>query len=719
MKELAALLGSPLFRRIGWALLAFLWQGTLVAAVLACADVALFRRKAAVRYAVGCGALLLMLAMPVATFLTHRPEVRDARRASTPEVAARPAAPQPSGRVLPVAEGLGAFSAGSLALTIRANAGSLTPIFVAGWLLGVLLLSLRFLAGWTAARSLVRRAVSRAPEAQLGTLARLSERLRVSRPVRLMQSAALSVPTALGAFRPVILLPLCAVTGLSPEAVEALLAHELAHIRRHDYLVNLLQTAVETLLFYHPAVWWVSHRIRVERENCCDDLAVMATGDPRAYARALVGLEEIRGLALDGSGGGPFGPPVPLGVAANGGSLWRRVERLLPVSTAPADGASGWLAGVLALALLGTLGAAARISAFAEASADRSSFASASETTPSPDSAPRAQRAAKTAGRPEPARGPAGKSDARASETRVAGGVAGGIPGGVASGVAGGVAGGVGRGVSGGIGEGASSDAVEDPSGDTGKNQPLSPGDLASLRSRGVTPEFLREISALGYKRASVGDLVALRIHGVTPDYISRMTALVGRQSLDALVSLRIHGVTPEFVERFHAAGYPQISADHLLSLRIHGVDPDTAGEWEKLGFEKPGLDAIVSARIHGVTPDFAREMKALGIEPDLDTLVSLRIHGVTPEFVGAFQALGYKNLSADEAVSCRIHGVTPDFVKEIRSLGYASPSLDELTALRIHGATPEFIRKTNGSAGARLSIDELVEWRIHGRDPR
>jgi beta-lactamase regulating signal transducer with metallopeptidase domain len=703
MKELATLLGSPLFQRIGGALLAFLWQGTLVAALLACADVALRRRKASLRYAVGSGALLLMLAMPVATFLTHRAPEGDARGAAATQAAAAPAVAPPASGVSSEPPFPEHTTTGSLAMRIRRGAASLEPFLVAGWLLGVLLLSLRFLAGWAAARSLVRREVSPAPDHMLATLARLCERLRVSRPVRLMQSAALAVPTALGAVRPVILLPLCAAVGLSPEAVEALLAHELAHIRRHDYLVNLLQTAVETLLFYHPAVWWVSRWIRAERENCCDDLAVMATGDPRAYARALVGLEETRGFAFQ------------LSVAANGGSLWRRVSRLLPLPAPPADRASGWMAGVLALAMLGTLGAAARFS----------SFAAASETMPSREGArtalkpsePAAPIAAMTAGQHEPARRPTGKPDSRVSARRVAGGVAGGIPGGISSGVAGGIKDGVGGGVPGGIDGGVASDAVEDPSGETGRT--LSPGDLASLRTHGVTPEFLRGIAALGYTRASVSDLVALRIHGVTPDYISRMTTLAGRQSLDTLVSLRIHGVTPELVERFHAAGYPQISADSLLSLRIHGVDPDTAGEWEKLGFQKPGLDAIVSARIHGVTPEFARAMKALGLETNLDTLVALRIHGVTPDFVGAFRSLGYKNLSADEAVSCRIHGVTPDFVKEIRSLGYASPSLDELTALRIHGATPEFIRKANSSAGARLSIDELVEWRIHGRELR
>jgi beta-lactamase regulating signal transducer with metallopeptidase domain len=314
MKELATVLGSPLFQRIGWALLAFLWQGTLVAALVACAGVALPRRKAALRYAVGCGALLLMLAMPVATFLTHPVQPRDCRGASDLCVATGPAAAPAVWS--PPRRPASQPSAGSFGRILRRSAGSLTPFLVAGWLLGVFLLSLRFLAGWTAARSLVRRDVSPAPQALLATFSRLRETLRVSRPVLLMQSAALAVPTALGAIRPVILLPLCAAAGLSPEAIEALLAHELAHIRRHDYLINLLQTAVETLLFYHPAVWWVSRWIRRARKLLRRP-AVMATGNPRAYARATSGSKKAAAT-------------LELSVAANGGSLWRRWRGCCP-----------------------------------------------------------------------------------------------------------------------------------------------------------------------------------------------------------------------------------------------------------------------------------------------------------------------------------------------------------------------------------------------------
>ena len=164
--------------------------------------------------------------------------------------------------------------------------------------------------------------------------------------MRLLESTRVDVPTVIGWLTPVVLLPASALAGLTPQQIEAILAHELAHIRRHDYLVNLLQTLVETLLFYHPAVWWLSRRIRVERENCCDDLAVSLCGDPVAYAAALADLEELRSSNRT------------LALAATGGSLLQRVRRLLGAPS-HAGRAPGWLAAGLAVMVLSVLSASA------------------------------------------------------------------------------------------------------------------------------------------------------------------------------------------------------------------------------------------------------------------------------------------------------------------------------------------------------------------------
>ena len=136
--------------------------------------------------------------------------------------------------------------------------------------------------------------VRRAPPEWQQALSKLAAKIRLSRPVPLLVSALVQVPTVVGWLRPVVLVPVGALGGLPAEYLEALLLHELAHIRRQDYLVNMLQSVAEALLFYHPAVWWVSGHIRAERELCCDDVAVSVFGNALTYASALAHLESCR-----------------------------------------------------------------------------------------------------------------------------------------------------------------------------------------------------------------------------------------------------------------------------------------------------------------------------------------------------------------------------------------------------------------------------------------
>ena len=132
-----------------------------------------------------------------------------------------------------------------------------------------------------------------------------------------METALAEVPGVVGYMRPVILIPAGLLAGMPASQMEAILMHELAHIRRHDYLANLLQTVGEGFLFYHPAIWWISHVIRAERENCCDDLVVAASGDAHGYAAALAALEENRWMATKAV------------LASTGGNLVKRINRLL------------------------------------------------------------------------------------------------------------------------------------------------------------------------------------------------------------------------------------------------------------------------------------------------------------------------------------------------------------------------------------------------------
>ncbi|HUU20799.1 MAG TPA: M56 family metallopeptidase [Sedimentisphaerales bacterium] len=346
MIALENILSQEIIQKLGWTLLHFVWQAMVIALILAILLKLLRKSTANVRYIFASLALGLIVLLPVITIKLVP--------VSAPHMAAR-IAPAPVPAVLPTLE---MPAAETIVIEKPAQSDSVTlmpavpwkqraietlepglPYIVSGWLIGVLALSLWHLGGWTQLQRLKRRMVKQVDDTLHTKLKVLAQRLRVKQTVQLVESALVQIPTVVGWLRPVILLPASALTGLTSEQLEAILAHELAHIKRFDYLVNILQTVVEILGFYHPAVWWVSHKIRSERENCCDDLAVSISGDRICYARALTSMEEIR------AGHGQ------LAVAASGGNLFRRIYRLLGKDSAQKTSFS-WIPAVTAILLI-------------------------------------------------------------------------------------------------------------------------------------------------------------------------------------------------------------------------------------------------------------------------------------------------------------------------------------------------------------------------------
>jgi TonB family protein len=303
------------------ALLDFVWQGLVVALLLWVALYLSRRQRPQARYAASCTALALLMALPVATAWR-------AYRVPSAAAAVGPFSAEP------IARGNG-FASASARQAID-WAARVEPWALPVWSAGVLFFSLRLV--WGCRRvSAMRRRGSPADAAVMATVASLAGRMGLLRPVRVLTAALPDGPSVAGWLRPVLLLPPAAVLGLSPEQLEAVLAHELAHICRYDHLVNAAQGLVETLLFYHPAVWWTSARIREERELCCDDMAVRACGDALCFARALTRLERLRVVA----------PSAALG--STGGSLTYRVQRL--IGAGRQDCAPSKLSGILAFSL--------------------------------------------------------------------------------------------------------------------------------------------------------------------------------------------------------------------------------------------------------------------------------------------------------------------------------------------------------------------------------
>jgi len=357
MNVLSDMLSSAVVQRLGWTLLHSVWQFGLIAVLLSALLAALRRRSANTRYLTACIGLVAMLTTSTATYwwfvacptaelavTTVADEAPPAERFDVrDEVVPDDFKDSPSfvSPVLPDNAPSTAFAAepalvgnsgtssdaegpapGTLPHRIAEGLAPSMPWVSLAWLCGVILVSVRHLGGWVGVQRLRWVGTTKVGPDLSERALQLMDRMRISQPVRVLQSTLAELPIVVGWLRPVVLLPASLLTGLSPKQLEAILAHELAHVRRHDYLVNLLQTAAETLLFYHPAVWWLSRRIRIEREHCCDDVAVAVCGNKVDYAEALAAVEQRRAAAL----------AMAVGVHGRTGNALGRVRRVLGIS---------------------------------------------------------------------------------------------------------------------------------------------------------------------------------------------------------------------------------------------------------------------------------------------------------------------------------------------------------------------------------------------------
>lgn len=319
MSFITTFVHSPIAGALGWTMLHSLWQGTAIAAALGLT--LLFARASRTRYALSALALASIVTAMVWTLATEWPTATAGASSQFPVVMieARPA---------PIGE-----AAGPIRFWLAIVAPWLAPF----WAIGASFTTGLYVAGSLTASRMRRRGVCAPPEYWAGKLTLLARRLEVRRTVALLESSLASVPVVVGHLRPMILMPAGLLTGMDPSQVEAVLLHELAHVARADYLGNVLQRLIEALMFYHPAVWWISHRMRIERENCCDDAVISAGTPAREYATALAVLEQFRGT-------GTLAAP-----AATGGNLVKRMQRLL----LPPSPRSGWPAAAAAVILAG------------------------------------------------------------------------------------------------------------------------------------------------------------------------------------------------------------------------------------------------------------------------------------------------------------------------------------------------------------------------------
>jgi hypothetical protein len=432
-----------------------------------------------------------------------------------------------------------------------------------------------------------------------------------------------------------------------------ILAHELAHIRRHDFIVNLMQAVVETLLFYHPAVWWISQRIRVEREHCCDDVAVAMFGDPLQYARALTRFEELR---LD---------PAHALLAANGGSLLTRIRRLVGARGESANWSSQLAAGAGLLTVLGALIVVPSLPVFADHQPQP-------PQTPSAPTAPQAQHDPK-----DHDSSSCPKALAPHAEVEV----------------------------------NAESDAESDDSSDDKSDEGDDVADgaeggvdaaavEAAVNSVDVRPVMRLHLAPMVTGMAKMASEMARtpRLLRLMDDESKgtpkRKIGEGGKLTVDDLIELRSAGVNSKYIEEMRRAGIGDLSLDDLVELRVQGVTPDYVHGLREAGIEIKNARTVAEMRAQGITPRWLASMKSAGVNTsNVEELIALRAEGVSGEYIAAMRTAGYPNLTTKDLIAMRSQGVSPAFVKSLADAGFTNLSVKDLIRLAASGVDAEFIR--------------------------
>ena len=339
---------SPwLIQLIGWAIIHSLWQTILIAILLALILRMLSGFAPNVHYALSCSALALMLVCPVATSFCFNLALSislPVEKANVPTVGVDTSKqPAKTNEIVIEAEEKplsDIYSNFKKPLNLAEQAENFFSWLILFWILGVMIFSLRLSGGFLYTRRLIKSANQARDPSIKRMLDELMFKLKIKRTVRVLESAMIKVPMTVGCLYPVILLPPSALLGLTPQQMQTIIAHELVHIKRFDFLVNVLQAAVEILLFYHPAAKWVSGRVRRERELICDDRTLALCGDAVIYARALTKIARFENKLNY------------LATAAVDGNLTSRIHRLLINSNTPTPTLPRYFSSVFAIAFL-------------------------------------------------------------------------------------------------------------------------------------------------------------------------------------------------------------------------------------------------------------------------------------------------------------------------------------------------------------------------------
>ncbi len=708
MELISSLLNSHTGMAAGWMVIHMLWQATCIALVTGVLLLLLRHQPARVRYAVANVAMLLVLVAAAVTFYHYWQQVEPASAQTMLQMvyhqvnipAASPMSPAAS---MPSSVAPATFFSGMTDYFQQH-----LPVIVTCWFLGMSLFLLKLLGNigyvYYLKNHLNFPADTYWDELKETMLAKAG----ISRAVDLVESAIVRTPMVVGYLKPMILFPIGMINRLDPSEVEAIVAHELAHIRRHDYLFNVLQSIVETLFYFHPAIWWLSGRIRHEREIAADDAAVALTGNAVQYARALVMVQEMAFAPVTAS----------LAFAGNRkNQLLRRIQHILNIQQSKSLAMEKFIGTSAIILLLMAVGYAQNKNVFGKSEASLYATATSAgysgvwegkiendrvcltlssrsehhqwvqgDCYPKTDfSALPVQESEFTMTRPAGVVTFFGKFDGNAGYGRFQ------------------------------FAPDQAFSAWLTGQGITGVNEDV----LVALFFAGTDKNYITALKSAGYQQISGENLQNLAIHGLDQPTIAGYNSLAGQlgeqqPGIDEMVSYKIHDIDPAYANTLANAGFSGLKMEDILSAKIHGITPEKIAGYKKMGFSHLSTDDVMNLVIHQIDPAFMSEMQQLGFSGlSVDEAVNLKIHDIDAAYLSSLKNAGFSNMSMDDAVNCKIHNITADVVKDLEKAGFSGLSVDEVVNCKIHGVNSEFIQKMQKKGFKDLRLEEYVQLKV------
>jgi beta-lactamase regulating signal transducer with metallopeptidase domain len=722
-------------RALGWTVLHTLWQFTAIAFITGILLLGFRQKSAQFRYLLTNFALLTGLLAAIGTFSWYAASPAPVAP-NTPQPIASVAAAnqQPAPENLPVLPHTPAVQEEDMYTYFNQH----LPLVVVLWCAGIAVFLLRLLGNLLRVYDMRQRMNFSVDPYWTDLLQQLIQKSGFNKGVALLESALVRSPLTIGHFSPVILFPIGVINRLSEQEVEAILAHELAHVLRRDYLLNILQSFVEALFYFHPAVWWLSAQVRNERENACDDRAIALLGNKINYAKALVTIQEMA-----------FYPQTPAlafaGTQKN--QLLRRVQRLFSQPKNSFNIMEKWISTALVVCLVAILAFGQQLnlnnSSEQTTNTQNSGLWEASFTADSVHLT--------LSSRENGHNWMMGDDVAKSSFTN--------LPASTGAATfylqrAAGKMTFTGQ-MDGNSGYGRFQYEPDASYRVNLAQQGISPTDdalmlqcffadlplnyVATLRKRGFGPidaNLLTELavfrmneksiqsyqelaSSLGQAPPTLPEMMQMKVADLTPEKVTNLAkAGYSNLSMHDLTQLSMHGVDAAFVAAINQAGLGKLSGEELLSAKIHDLDADFVKKAQKAGLGNLDFDQVLSMKIHNLDSMFISQIPTLGFKNiTIDEVMALKIHGVDQAFVDQANQMGFGSLGIEEVLSLKIHGIDSDFVRKAQNIGLGKLSLEEVMSLKIHHIDEEYLKKIQGLGLGKLEFDDVMTMKIHRID--